>query len=87
MWLRGRSGDRAGRKLAVHTVSAWLSGAGLVLGRVKTDDKSTEITAIPERLRTLELKETTVTIDAMGCQLKIATCIKDRAASRSAGSE
>ncbi len=54
---------------------------------MKTDDKSTEITAIPERLRTLELKETTVTIDAMGCQLKIATCIKDRAASRSAGSE
>jgi hypothetical protein len=72
-----RSGDRAGGKLAIHTVSAWLSGAGLVLGQVKTDDKSNEITAIPELLRTLDLKGTTVTIDAMGCQRKIASCIKD----------
>ena len=72
-----RSADRAGGKLAIHTVSAWLSGAGLVLGQVKTDDKSNEITAIPELLRTLDLKGTTVTIDAMGCQRKIASCIKD----------
>jgi predicted transposase YbfD/YdcC len=73
-----RSADRATDKPAIHTVSAWLSGAGLVLGQVKTDDKSNEITAIPELLRTLDLRGMTVTIDAMGCQRKIASCIKDR---------
>jgi len=73
-----RSGDRASGKLAIHTVSAWLSGAGVVLGQVKTADKSNEIKAIPELLRTLDLTGVTVTIDAMGCQRKIATCIKER---------
>ncbi len=73
-----RSGDKASGKLAIHTVSAWLSGAGLVLGQVKTDDKSNEIRAIPQLLRTLDLKGTKVTIDAMGCQREIATCIKER---------
>ena len=60
---------------AVHTVSAWLSEAGLVIGQVKTTEKSNEITAIPELLQCLALKDTTVTIDAMGCQTAIAAAI------------
>lgn len=60
---------------AIHTVSAWLSEAGLVIGQVKTTEKSNEITAIPELLQCLALKGTTVTIDAMGCQTAIATAI------------
>jgi predicted transposase YbfD/YdcC len=55
-----------------HTVSAWLSDEGLVLGQVKIADKSNEITAIPELLRTIDLRGATVTIDAMGCQTEIA---------------
>jgi len=62
-----------GRVLSpIHTVSAWLSDEGLVLGQVKTADKSNEITAIPELLRTIDLRGATVTIDAMGCQTEIA---------------
>jgi predicted transposase YbfD/YdcC len=72
-----RSGDRSSGKSPIHTVSAWLSEAGLVLGQVKTDDKSNEIKAIPELLRTLDLRGVTVTIDAMGCQRNIASRIKD----------
>lgn len=64
-------------KVAVHTVSAWLSQAGLVLGQVQTKEKSNEITAIPELLRLLSLKGATVTIDAIGCQTAIAETIVD----------
>jgi predicted transposase YbfD/YdcC len=53
-------------------VSAWASENRLVLGQVKTDEKSNEITAIPERLKVLALKGCIVTIDAMGCQTEIA---------------
>jgi predicted transposase YbfD/YdcC len=67
-----RSFDTATGKLAIHTVSAWLSDEGLVLGQVKTADKSNEITAIPELLRVIDLRGATVTIDAMGCQTEIA---------------
>jgi len=52
----------------------------LVLGQVKTDEKSNEITAIPERLKGLELKGCLVTIDAMGCQKKIAKTIIEQEA-------
>jgi predicted transposase YbfD/YdcC len=55
-----------------HIVSAWASKNGLVLGQVKVNDKSNEITAIPELLRALELEGCVVTIDAMGCQKDIA---------------
>jgi predicted transposase YbfD/YdcC len=55
-------------------VSAWADQQGLVLGQTKTNDKSNEITAIPELLSLLELRDTIVTIDAAGCQKKI---IKD----------
>ncbi|RYD70619.1 MAG: ISAs1 family transposase [Verrucomicrobiaceae bacterium] len=53
-------------------VSAWAAGSGLVLGQRKVDDKSNEITAVPELLRTLELSGCIVTLDAMGCQKQIA---------------
>jgi predicted transposase YbfD/YdcC len=55
-----------------YVVSAWAEGNGLVLGQWKVADKSNEITAIPELLRVLELSGCIVTIDAMGCQKKIA---------------
>lgn len=70
-----RSFDLASGKAALHTVSAYLTQAGLVLGATKTDTKSNEITAIPELLRLLDLKGATVTIDAMGCQTEIAKVI------------
>jgi hypothetical protein len=70
-----RSFDTASGKSAVHTVSAWLREGGLVLGQRKTEDKSNEITAIPELLRVLDLRGATVTIDAMGCQTEIAKTI------------
>lgn len=64
-------------RLAPHTVSAWLSDAGLVLAQQKTKEKSNEITAIPELLRMLDLRRATITIDAMGCQTAIAKTIVD----------
>lgn len=56
----------------IHVVSAWASDQNLVLGQVKTDIKSNEITAIPELLKMLTLKGALVSIDAMGCQKVIA---------------
>lgn len=55
-----------------YIVSAWAADNGLVLGQMKVDDKSNEITAIPALLRELALAGCIVTIDAMGCQKKIA---------------
>lgn len=63
---------------AIHTVSAWLSDAGLVLAQTQVDQKSNEITAIPELLADLALRGTTVTIDAMGCQTQIAETITEK---------
>lgn len=67
-----RSHDRQLGKKAIHIVSAWSAENRLVLGQVKTDEKSNEITAIPELLKVLALKGCIVTIDAMGCQKAIA---------------
>lgn len=55
-----------------YVVSAWAESNGLVLGQLKVEDKSNEITAVPELLRALELAGCIVTLDAMGCQKKIA---------------
>jgi predicted transposase YbfD/YdcC len=68
-----RSHNRFKDKGAIHMVSAWARDNGLVLGQVKVDEKSNEITAIPELIRALELTHCIVTIDAMGCQKSIAT--------------
>jgi predicted transposase YbfD/YdcC len=72
--LRG-SFDRFLGQTAIQMVSAWASGNHVVLGHVKVDEKSNEITAIPELLRLLDLQGCIVTIDAMGCQKEIATAI------------
>jgi predicted transposase YbfD/YdcC len=66
-----RSHDKSGNKSAIHMVSAWASENRVTLGQVITDEKSNEITAIPELLDLLEIKGCIVTIDAMGCQKKI----------------
>ena len=71
----GRSSSKGEKTAPLHTVSAWMSDLGLVLGQQKTADKSDEITAIPELLRLLDIRGATVTIDAMGCQTKIASAI------------
>jgi predicted transposase YbfD/YdcC len=70
-----RSHDGRLGKAAIHMVSAWATQNRLVLGQVKTDEKSNEITAIPELLNVLVLKGCLVTIDAMGCQTEIAKLI------------
>ncbi|MCP3870122.1 MAG: ISAs1 family transposase [Gammaproteobacteria bacterium] len=73
-----RSHDRGIGKKAIHMVSAWGAENSLVLGQVKTDEKSNEITAIPELLRLLDIKGCIVTIDAMGCQTAIAKQIIEK---------
>lgn len=73
-----RSHDRANGKWAIHMVSAWAVHNHLILGQVKTDEKSNEITAIPELLKTLDIKGSIVTTDAMGCQREIAKQIVDQ---------
>jgi predicted transposase YbfD/YdcC len=73
-----RSHDRRLGKDAIRMVSAWASENRLVLGQVKVDDKSNEITAIPELLRVLEVRGCIVTIDAIGCQKGIAKTITEQ---------
>lgn len=63
-----------------YVVSAWASQNGIVLGQVKVDEKSNEITAVPELLNALKLEGAIVTLDAMGCQKKIAGDIIDKKA-------
>ena len=69
--------NRAEDKAAIHMVSAWATENRLVLGQVKVDDKSNEITAIPELLKVLSLHGCIVTIDAMGCQREIVKQIRE----------
>jgi predicted transposase YbfD/YdcC len=64
--------DKASKKAPIHMVSAWAHANGMVLGQIKVDDKSNEITAIPALLGVFVLKNSLVTIDAMGCQRQIA---------------
>lgn len=67
--------DLATGQKAVHMVSAWASQNRLVLGQVKVEDKSNEITAIPALLKLLDISGCIVTIDAMGTQRAIASQI------------
>jgi predicted transposase YbfD/YdcC len=67
-----RGSHDAGHDLGpLHLVSAWAGEEGIALGQVVADDKSNEITAIPELLEQLALTDAIVTIDAMGCQKDI----------------
>lgn len=69
-------GSQKNGKAVLHSVSAWAHDAGVVLGEVKTAEKSNEITAIPELLKSIDVKGSIVTIDAMGCQKKIVKKIR-----------
>lgn len=60
---------------AQHIVNAYSCVNGLTLGQIKTDTKSNEITAIPELLKALAIKDSVITLDAMGCQKNIAELI------------
>ena len=71
------SHDAAKELGPLHIVSAWASEEGIALGQVATEAKSNEITAIPELLKQIELKDSLITIDAMGCQKEIARDIVD----------
>ncbi|TYP81242.1 putative transposase YbfD/YdcC [Nitrosomonas communis] len=73
-----RSIDKASKKAAIYRVSAWAQHNNLVLGQAKVDDKSNEITAIPKLLSRLNIAGAVITIDAMGCQKKIAEQIKQQ---------
>ena len=75
-----RSHDKGVGKAAIDMVSAWASANRLVLGQVKVDEKSNEITAIPRLLEALAISGCIVTIDAMGCQTDIAKQIIEREA-------
>ena len=72
-----RSHDRKRGMKAMHMVSAWACSNAVVLGQVKTEEKSNEITAVPELLDKLELSGCIVTLDAMGCQRAIAKQVKE----------
>jgi len=80
--IDGKTSHRSGGvdAIALHLVSAFADGAGMVLGQRATAEKSNEKTAIPELLSTLALAGCTVTIDAMGTQTNIAQAIRDRGA-------
>lgn len=75
-----RGAKASGKKSPVHMVSAWADENQLVLGQVKVNEKSNEITAIPKLLELLSIDNTIVTIDAMGCQKDIAKAIIDQKA-------
>ncbi|MEH1780552.1 MAG: ISAs1 family transposase [Nostoc sp.] len=70
--------DESSDQSAIVMVSAWATTNRLVLGQVKVDEKSNEITAIPELLKVLELSGCIVTIDAIGCQKEIVKLITQK---------
>ena len=70
--------DKTLGKSAIYMVSAWATVNELVLGQVKVYDKSNEITVIPALLALLDITGCIVTIDAMGCQTKLARQIVDQ---------
>lgn len=77
--LRGSHNRNKGQK-PLHLVSAWAAKNRILLGQVKTEEKSNEIKAIPELLDVINVKGSIVTIDAMGCQQEIAKKIVDQGA-------
>lgn len=75
-----RSFDHASNKSAIHMINAWYSEHHLVLGQLATEAKDNEITAIGKLLELLDIDGATVSIDAIGCQKKIARQIDDQGA-------
>jgi predicted transposase YbfD/YdcC len=76
--IDGKTICGAGAAQKVHMVSAWAKEDGLCLGQIRTEEKSNEITAIPELLKLIDVSECVVSIDAMGCQKKIAEAIREK---------
>jgi predicted transposase YbfD/YdcC len=72
-----RSHDQRQGLGALHVVSAWAVDCGVSLGQLATAEKSNEITAIPQLLEQVQLKNSIITIDAAGCQKEIAAQIVD----------
>ena len=70
-------GSKDGENKALHMISAWANKNQMVLGQIATDEKSNEITAVPELLDNLDVSGCIVTADAMNCQKQIARKITD----------
>ena len=77
--LKGSSPKSKGNK-GLYILNAWVSANGLCIGQSKVEDKSNEITAIPELLDKLEIKGSIISIDAIGCQVEIARKIIEKEA-------
>ena len=73
-------GSKNAKHSAYHVVSAWVSENNCTLGELATEEKSNEITAIPELLELIDVKGDIITIDAMGCQTEIAKKIREKGA-------
>lgn len=71
------SKDNFHGKSPIHMVSAWASENQLVLGQLNVDEKSNEITAIPELLKLLDIEDSIISIDAIGTQTDVAELIID----------
>lgn len=78
--LRGSYTDTTNKKGMLHLVSAWASENELILGQIKTADKSNEITVIPLLINKLIIENCIITIDASGCQRNVAKKIIDKKA-------
>jgi hypothetical protein len=76
----GRGAKTHGKKSPVHIVIAWACENNIVIGQIMVDEKSNEITAIPELLDLLVIEDSMITIDAMGTQTEIAKKITDKGA-------
>src|SRR6266536_2076802 len=72
--------DSSTPKGALHLLTAWASENGFTLGQMAVGDKSNEITGIPKLLEILYLEGAVVTIDAIGCQKKIAAKVREKKA-------
>jgi len=78
--IRGASTKSDPNSITPHILTAWATNQGLSLGQLRVDNKSNEITAIPELLKKIFIKGSVVTIDAMGCQKNIVADIIDKKA-------
>jgi predicted transposase YbfD/YdcC len=75
-----RSFDKGKKSSAIHMVNAWSTGASLSLGTMMSEGKGNEIKTIPKLLDLLDIKDSLVSTDAMGCQISIAEKIVSKEA-------
>ena len=73
-------GSKGKEQQPIHMVSAWANQAKVVFGQLAVNEKSNEITAVPELLELLEIENTIITADAMSCQKEIVKKIRDKGA-------